>query len=475
MRVFYRLVTIFLLASATTAAFAERRALVIGNANYTVDGKDAPNVKLPRSIADARSVAATLVEVGFAKNRVSLATDVNNLSMAEAIEQFAQTIEPGDEVVFYFSGHGISTDSGGNFLVPIDAPLLDLQASDLSLVSRFQSLKLVLDALQSRNPRMVIAILDACRSYPTRQVNSRTKTLERQVTGMNTQGQVAEGQLIMYAASHGRGALPRLYRSPDNDAHSVYTRVLLEEMRRPAENVVAMAHRVATRVRELTKNEEPGYTQQPEFQSKLAGDFTFTPPLVNAPVTAETSKDQEIARLQAALAQATKPAATQQQVIEGYEILDDPVLGKGSLALDLKTGLVWQRCSVGQRWDRRTWWDERTCIGEAKEFGDFVEVQKLAGKGWRLPTTRELATLNRCSYGKTNDPDGPRDGGEPIDNYRKGDYKHPTIRTAAFPQFEDGFYFSTQGEALYVKISNCGIGRPFKLYNSRVILVRSSQ
>ena len=114
-------------------------------------------------------------------------------------------------------------------------------------------------------------------------------------------------------------------------------------------------------------------------------------------------------------------------IIEGYEILDDPVLGKGSLARDPKTGLIWQRCSVGQIWN------DNTCTGEAKRF-NWDDAQKLAGNGWRVPTVRELASLIYCSSGKTKYLHGPKDGGAPIANDCAGDYTSPTIRTAAYPR-----------------------------------------
>ncbi len=65
------------------------------------------------------------------------------------------------------------------------------------------------------------------------------------------------------------------------------------------------------------------------------------------------------------------------------------VLNKGSEIKDTKTGLIWQRCSVGQSWNGRT------CEGEAKKFA-FAEAQGLAKDGWRVPTVRELFSLIDC-------------------------------------------------------------------------------
>jgi len=59
---------------------------------------------------------------------------------------------------------------------------------------------------------------------------------------------------------------------------------------------------------------------------------------------------------------------------------------------DTQTGLVWQRCSVGQTWDGST------CQGQAAGF-NFDAALKQANNGWRLPTIRELAGFRACSKG----------------------------------------------------------------------------
>jgi hypothetical protein len=62
---------------------------------------------------------------------------------------------------------------------------------------------------------------------------------------------------------------------------------------------------------------------------------------------------------------------------------------------DMQTGLVWQRCSLGQTWSGNT------CQGQAKEFA-FDDAQKQAGNGWRVPSIRELVSLRACTKGANN-------------------------------------------------------------------------
>lgn len=63
--------------------------------------------------------------------------------------------------------------------------------------------------------------------------------------------------------------------------------------------------------------------------------------------------------------------------------------GDGSEVLDLKTGLIWQRCSLGQTWNRTR------CIGTAKEYtwGAALQSAKQLGNDYRLPNVKELLTL----------------------------------------------------------------------------------
>jgi hypothetical protein len=60
----------------------------------------------------------------------------------------------------------------------------------------------------------------------------------------------------------------------------------------------------------------------------------------------------------------------------------------GAEVFDAKTGLTWQRCSLGQTWT------DGTCKGSASKqsFKQATTMTKIKG-GWRLPTVKELATL----------------------------------------------------------------------------------
>lgn len=59
-------------------------------------------------------------------------------------------------------------------------------------------------------------------------------------------------------------------------------------------------------------------------------------------------------------------------------------------ATDQKTGLVWQRCSAGRRWDAKL-----GCAGEAQRFtlDDAHRFAAAQGNGWRVPNGAELQSL----------------------------------------------------------------------------------
>jgi hypothetical protein len=73
----------------------------------------------------------------------------------------------------------------------------------------------------------------------------------------------------------------------------------------------------------------------------------------------------------------------------------------GGEAYDAKTGLTWQRCSLGTRWD-----GEQGCVGD-QEFasldeamGMVKELVKESGQGWRVPSGPELESIVDRSCGQ---------------------------------------------------------------------------
>jgi len=66
---------------------------------------------------------------------------------------------------------------------------------------------------------------------------------------------------------------------------------------------------------------------------------------------------------------------------------DQAANANGSEVKDLDTGLVWQRCVMGQKWDGQT------CSGDPVAQDWNLATKTVAGTGWRLPTQKELEGL----------------------------------------------------------------------------------
>src|SRR5262245_29015197 len=107
--------TLLLLLLSPSAAHAKRVALVVGINTYD----NLPlGRQLVKAINDARSVEAALKSVGF---EVIRAEDVKRSAFNEAWQRLLSRVSPGDEVAFFFSGHGVEIE-GANYLVPRDVP-----------------------------------------------------------------------------------------------------------------------------------------------------------------------------------------------------------------------------------------------------------------------------------------------------------------------------------------------------------------
>ena len=125
---------------------------MIGNDSYQ-------NVQpLKNARSDAKAIAAELKAVGF---DVTLKQDLTQKMMKSALRDFKAQVAGGDEVVFYFSGHGVQF-GGTNFLVPVDITA----DSEAQVADDAVPLQRILDDLTEQKARFSLAIIDACRSNP---------------------------------------------------------------------------------------------------------------------------------------------------------------------------------------------------------------------------------------------------------------------------------------------------------------------
>jgi len=102
-------------ADSQTNEVATRKALVIGNNVYR-------NVaSLRNAKSDAEAVAESLRSLGFA---VTLRTNIGEKDLKTSVREFVNSLDGGDEAVFYFAGHGVQFGAA-NYLLPVDVAAED--------------------------------------------------------------------------------------------------------------------------------------------------------------------------------------------------------------------------------------------------------------------------------------------------------------------------------------------------------------
>lgn len=254
-----------LAVSATAAVAQTSRAFVVGINEYVAIGQ------LKKAVQDARSIAATLGDLGY---EVTLLTDAqaDRLPFFTAWDRFLASVQQGDTVVMYFSGHGLQI-RGVNYLMPRDVPKSD---HGEGVIREFSiSFSGLLDALEMKKPKVSLHILDACRDNPFAAPDGKKS--------FGTPGGLAdvknvEGAFIMYSAGAQQQALDWLTES-DPDPNSVYTRRLLPLLRTPGLSLVDIAKRVQTQVsedartRHFIKGKHIAHEQRPAYYDGIVGHF----------------------------------------------------------------------------------------------------------------------------------------------------------------------------------------------------------
>ncbi len=245
----------------TAPAEAKRLALVIGNDAYQHADP------LGNARADAKAVAEALKATNF---KVTLRQDVTLQTMKEALRAFKNEVAGGDEVVFYYAGHGVQLE-GNNYMIPVDT------AGDSAdqLKDDSVSLQRVLDDMQDQKARFTLAIIDACRNNPFKGNGRALRT--RGLAPVTA----ADGQAVLYSAGAGQEALDNL-GSGDKDPNGVFTRVLIRQMKTPGLSFDQVIHEVRSQVVQLAKS--VNQDQTPGYYSQFTGDFYFIPPAPGQPL-----------------------------------------------------------------------------------------------------------------------------------------------------------------------------------------------
>jgi len=239
-----------LIGHASVGRADDRIALVIGNANYQ------NTQTLSNSGNDATDVAKALVDVGF---KVSLNIDVNKRMLDQAIEQFSRDASKADSVLFYYSGHGMQYQ-GSNYIVPVDAQLLDEVSVEYELTP-MENIKRAL----ARSKGVRIMILDSCRDNPlanrlSRSLAGDSRSASR-VQGFARPEQV-RGMVIAYATQANEVAADGTGRN------SPFSAAFLKELHEPGLEIGTMFRRISADVYASTNGR-----QSPELSISLLSEY----------------------------------------------------------------------------------------------------------------------------------------------------------------------------------------------------------
>ena len=188
----------------TPSVYAERIALLIGNASY----RSAP---LRNPVNDVNAMSRKLRSLGFT---VIAKHNLNRQQMRQAVKSFRQRLRRGDTALLYYSGHGVQVE-GQNYLLPINNGIMD--AFDIS--DGGVSLNFLLGNLNSSFAKEKIVILDACRDNPFK---SRIKNLSKGLTRVG--GSLGTGTLVAFSADSGQVS------NDGRGANGIYTKHLLRHI-----------------------------------------------------------------------------------------------------------------------------------------------------------------------------------------------------------------------------------------------------
>jgi hypothetical protein len=231
---------------------ARRMALVIGNDDYL------SIARLDNARNDARSVAAELAKLDFA---VSQHQDLRYTSMVDEIDRFVSGLKPGDDVVFFYAGHGVQIPRVGGFLLPVDVSV----GSSGRLERTAYSIEQLSAQISEAGTRFSLLLIDACRDNPF---------LGRSASTGFAAVEPARGQMVVFSSSKNQVAVDRLSRD-DPIRNSVFTRELLRVMRRHELSIQEAMLDLQSRVERLAMS--AGREQRPAIYSEVRGRFYLHP------------------------------------------------------------------------------------------------------------------------------------------------------------------------------------------------------
>jgi hypothetical protein len=266
--------------SADAGAPRPRAALVIGNAHYSAVNP------LRNTLNDAHDICDALGELGYS---TSCFMDVKDSREFRArIQEFASSLKPKSEVLFYYAGHAIQM-KGESYLVPVSAKL----RAEADVATETVALNFILTQLLQAKHYVNIMILDACRNNPW-SANPRGMT-----AGLAPISAIPRGTMIMY------GTASNDVSDDGEGRHGTLTKNLLANLKSPGLTADEFFKRVSEGV-QADSAAAVGHTQTPALYTNFAGEFCFAG-CIDKVARVELERIQKMHEVQ--LAQARREAA----------------------------------------------------------------------------------------------------------------------------------------------------------------------
>ena len=250
----------FLFLSAE--AWAERKALLIGNADYK-----AKRAELANPVRDVRLLSKALQEAGF---RTTIVKNATELKLKKALNRFAESLTARDDAFVYYSGHGIAID-GKNYLLGVEFRATN-PVDALARHSDIYPVNQLVKRLEVTRARLRVVVIDACRDEPFTKTRGwqTSKTSAEAYKGFEPVARtpVGRGTLVAFATAGKQQALDLFSKEVKNGP---YAYALSQQIRTPGADILHVFTDLGAQVRQLTGNK-----QSPEFLSNIEGRFYFT-------------------------------------------------------------------------------------------------------------------------------------------------------------------------------------------------------
>ena len=285
-------IAVALMALAAPAHAEKRVALVVGNNDY----RNVP--KLQKAVNDARTMGATLKQLGFS---VMVAENQTRAAFSQTLLAFDNAVEPGDTAFFFYAGHGFEI-AGQNFLLPTDVPAAGEGQEELVRDASVLADRII-ERLQNKKVRTSILVFDACRNNPFERAGTRAVAGSG---GLAPMTQLPEGVFSVFSAGPRQTALDRLSNNDDNP-NSVFTRTFSKELLQPGENLVQVAQHTRRLVSEMA--ETVSHKQIPVYFDQMVDDVFLNG--MAAKGQAEAAKSAEPTQKVAALPPVSVPRIPQ--------------------------------------------------------------------------------------------------------------------------------------------------------------------